>query len=451
MTNQTVATQTARSRLRRIREPRADVVLRTACYIISVLWCGATVFPIFWLLTSTFKDPVDVLKIPPVIIPRLPSQYTVRLDYSDVGIADPEELDWTLRRDLALVVWRVPDLMPRIHLGRIVGEAWMDGRKVGEAALRMFDYNEYRGQLWPTTRLSDRLIEKEMDRVHFATHLVLDLDGSLEAKDPGEATEFTAKVGQLFGDKINPVGRVAAVAERKDLVSLVNNYIDAWRGPRRRYPDLTMGSYFVNGMTITLSLIVSHWLVSGAAGYALSRLLGRKASRLMTLLFLATMMVPTATTLVPMYELVGRMGLHDTFWGVILPGVPGAFAIYLYKGFFDGLPQDLIDAARVDGASEYRIFAQLAVPLANNVFVVIALLTFLWAWNDFFWPLLILRSAKRHTFTLAIYFQMTSARLAPYLASAMALAVIAAVPTVLVFALFSRSIQQGLVWSGLKG
>jgi hypothetical protein len=74
-------------------------------------------------------------------------------------------------------------------------------------------------------------------------------------------------------------------------------------------------------------------------------------------------MVPTATTLVPLYELVGKMGLQDTYWGVILPGIPGAFAIYLYKGFFDALPQAILDAARIDGASEFGIYWRVVIPI----------------------------------------------------------------------------------------
>jgi multiple sugar transport system permease protein len=174
-------------------------------------------------------------------------------------------------------------------------------------------------------------------------------------------------------------------------------------------------------------------------------------SKIMTIFFLATMMVPSATTLVPLYEFVGKMGLVDTYWGVILPGIPGAFAIYLYKGFFDALPQDILDAARIDGASEYRIFARILAPMSRNVFTVIALLTFLWAWNDFFWPLLILRSTPKWTFTLAIYFAVNSVKNAQDVAPGMAMALMASLPTLLVFTIFSKSIQQGLIWSGLKG
>jgi ABC-type glycerol-3-phosphate transport system permease component len=125
-------------------------------------------------------------------------------------------------------------------------------------------------------------------------------------------------------------------------------------------------------------------------------------------------------------------------WSVILPGIPGAFAIYLYKGFFDALPQDIRDAAHIEGASEYRIFARIAVPMSRNVFTVIGLLTF---WNDSCWPLLILRSANYWPLTLAIHFTTTSMKQRAYLGSAMATSVVANLPTLIVLAISSRSIQ----------
>jgi multiple sugar transport system permease protein len=407
------------------------------------------------MFTNTFKDAVDIAKMPPVFLPSLPAAYTVRLDYSDMADLPPAELEAAIQEDLALVVWRVIDMMPRIHMGRLYVEAYVGERKVAEANLPKYTYDYYRGAIWPTTRLTDVLVLREVERgrAHFATNLAVDLSGTLTPFKAGNPeTDAAGSIAALFRDtKIGVKGHLAHVGERIHLPSLINAYVTAWRAPGRRYPNLSMYNYFVNGLTITGALILSHLLISGGAGFALSRLLSPKMSKIMTIFFLATMMVPSATTLVPLYEFVGKMGLVDTYWGVILPGIPGAFAIYLYKGFFDALPQDILDAARIDGASEYRIFARILAPMSRNVFTVIALLTFLWAWNDFFWPLLILRSTPKWTFTLAIYFAVNSVKNAQDVAPGMAMALMASLPTLLVFTIFSKSIQQGLIWSGLKG
>jgi ABC-type glycerol-3-phosphate transport system permease component len=437
-----------------IRDAKGDRLLRVFCYIVSFVWCGFTIFPIFWMFTSTFKDAVDVMRMPPVFFPSVPAAYTIQLDYADMADVPSSELDEIIREDLALAVWRVIDMMPRIHMGRLHVEAYMGDRKVAGAYLPKYTYTYYRAT-WPTQRLTDALVLREVERgrAHFATNLEIDLDGSLRPFRTGNPdTESAGKIADLFlGEQIGTRGRLVSVYERVHLGSLINSYVDAWRAPGRRYPGLSMFNFFTNGLIITGSLILCHMFISGGAGYALSRLLSPRLSRFMTIFFLATMMVPMATTLVPLYELVGKMGLLDTYWGVVLPGIPGAFAIYLYKGFFDALPQDILDASRIDGASEYRIFAQILAPMSRNVFTVIALLTFLWAWNDFFWPLLVLRSTPRWTFTLAIYFSINSIKQAEGVASGMALATMASLPTLLVFTIFSKSIQQGLIWSGLKG
>ncbi len=434
-----------------LTEPRSDRMLRFACYVVSLIWVGFTLFPIYWLLTSTFKDPVDVMKMPPDMLPRLPSTYTVQLDFTEVAKENPASLEQVIREDMALAAWRVPDLMPRIHLGKVAVEGFVDGRKVADAAMPLYQYEQYRGHLWVTQRLSDRLVLRELDLAHFPTGLEIALDGALKPRPVGDATEFSDKVADLFGSEIGVTSRLLRVAERRDPWSLVNNYVTAWQTPGRRYPGLTIGQYFSNSVKITGTEIVLQWVLSGLSAYALSRLLTPGWARMWTIFFLVTMMVPSVTTLIPTYEMVGKMGMQDTLWGVILPSIPNPFSIYLFKGFFDALPQELFDAARIDGASEFRIFSRITMPMSKNVFTVIGLLTFLSSWNAFFWPLLVLRSPINHTFNVAIYFSMASARQDGSLGSAMATAVIAALPTVIVFAIFSRSIQQGLVWSGLKG
>jgi ABC-type glycerol-3-phosphate transport system permease component len=435
-----------------IRESWQDRVYRAVCYILSTLWVGFTLFPLVWLLGSTFKDPVDVLKMPPDFLPTIPREYTVRLDFSAVAAENPEQLEQAIREDLALTVWRVPDYLAAIHLGRIVAEGYIDGRKVAEAYVDTHNYSFYRGQLWVTQRISDNLVKKELDRALIPVHLRIDLDGSLRPKKLGETSEFTAQVAEMYGTEVQTTSQLINVTARKHWPAILNNFISAWRAPSRLYKGMTFIDYIANGLKITIADILLQWLVSGLAAYALSRILSQRYARLWTMYFLVTMMVPGIATLIPLYGMVGKLGLHNRLLGVILPSIPGAFSIYLFKGFFDALPGELFDAARIDGASEFSIFFKIAMPISKNVFIVIGLLTFLSGWNAFFWPFLVLRTPNVWTFTIAIYMAMGgSGSAGAQYGNAMAMAVMASLPTVLVFALFSRTIQQGLVWSGLKG
>ena len=435
-----------------IRVSAADRVYRVACYVISTIWVMFVIFPIIWLLGSTFKDSVDVMKMPPDLLPRAPLHFTVRLDFSEVAKQQPGQLEQIIKEDLALATWRVPDYLSAIHYGAISAEAYIDGRKVAETYLNGSVYADNRGKLWKTQRISDRLVRRDVDAAAELAGFTIDLNASMPASPASATSEYTEQVAAMFGKETQPAAKLIGVAEQPYLLGMLNNFINAWQAPGKVVKGMTFAGYLANSLTITLAEIAMQFVISGMAAYALSRMLSRRWSRVWTIFFLITLMVPGIATLIPTFALIGSMGLHDTLLAVILPGIPGAFSIYLFKGFFDALPGELFDAARIDGASELQTFTRLAVPMSKNVFAVIGLMTFLGSWNNFFWPYLVLRRPHVWTFPIAIYMSAggSGAANANY-GIAMASAVIAALPTVLVFAIFSRSIQQGLVWSGLKG
>ena len=435
-----------------IRMSRADKAYRTICYVVSIVWVSFVVFPIIWLVGSTFKDSVDVMKMPPDLIPRPPLYFIVRLDFSDVARQQPDKLEQTIKSDLALATWRVPDYLAAIHYGAISAEAYVDGRKVAETYLDGATYTDNRGKLWKTQRVSDNLVTRDADKALAVSNFKLDLANSLPSSGATETSEFTQQVADMFGPVTKPTSHLIGVVEQNYWLGIFNNFISAWMAPSKVVKGMTYAGYLANSLSITLAAIVLQFIFSGMSAYALSRILSRKWSQVWTIFFVVTMMVPGITTLIPLFALVGSMGLHNTLLAVILPGIPGAFSIYLFKGFFDALPSELFDAARIDGASEFQTFTRVAVPMSKNVFAVIGLMTFLGSWNDFFWPFLVLQRPNVWTFPVAIYMAAGGSGTAnSAYGIAMASAVIAALPTVLVFAVFSRSIQQGLVWSGLKG
>ena len=435
-----------------IRRSRADKIYSIFCYVISTIWVIFVLFPIVWLLGSTFKDSVDVMKMPPDLLPRVPLQYVVKLDFSDVAKQKPDELEQTIKTDLALATWRVPDYLSAIHYGAISAEGYVDGKKVAETYLNGITYTDNRGKLWKTQRISDNLVKRSVDQALAVADFQMDLNGSLPASGATETSEFTTQVTALFGDVTKPASHLISVTQQPYWLGMLNNFVNAWVAPSKVVKGMTYAGYLANSTSITMATIALQFVVSGLAAYVLSRMLSRKWSRIWTIFFLATLMVPGITTLIPTFAMVGSMGLNNTLLAVILPGIPGAFSIYLFKGFFDALPGELFDAARIDGASEFQTFTRIAVPMSKNVFAVIGLMTFLGSWNDFFWPFLVLQRPNVWTFPVAIYMAAggSGAANASY-GIAMASAVIAALPTVIVFAVFSRSIQQGLVWSGLKG
>ena len=184
----------------------------------------------------------------------------------------------------------------------------------------------------------------------------------------------------------------------------------------------------------------------------MSRLVAKKIANILMTLFIATMMIPNIVYIVPLYSMIQRFSLKDNFLSVILPGVPNAIALVLFKGFFDDLPKELVEAARIDGASEYSIYFRMIIPLSYSVFGIITILVFTGNWNDIMWPTMVLSDTKVQTFSVVINRMMgniVNGSLDYPLVLAMS--AIAALPTFILFAFFQKQMTKGLVFSGVKG
>ncbi|WP_372467403.1 carbohydrate ABC transporter permease [Microbacterium maritypicum] len=165
----------------------------------------------------------------------------------------------------------------------------------------------------------------------------------------------------------------------------------------------------------------------------------------------ATMFLPPIVTLVPLYYLVNSMGLSDTYLGVMLPWLANAFGIFLMRQFIRDIPDELIEAARMDGAGEFRIVWQFVVPLLKPAIVTLAVFMFVYAWNNFIWPLSILRSEALYPVVLTLNRLMSYTMSFEYQNVVLAGAIIASLPTLLVFLVTQRVFVAGIAASGVKG
>ena len=186
----------------------------------------------------------------------------------------------------------------------------------------------------------------------------------------------------------------------------------------------------------------------GAAGYAFAHFQFR-GKALLFLYFLAGMMIPPQVILIPAFKMMSLLGLVNTYYSVILTyfaWVP--FAIYFFRAYFAGIPKELVEAARIDGASELSIFFRIMLPLARPAFVTVAIIYFVWIFNDFMWPLVYLNNNEVRTVTLGMMnFQGQYSSATTLKTAAL---ILATLPPVIVFLIFSRQIQGGLVDGALK-
>lgn len=211
------------------------------------------------------------------------------------------------------------------------------------------------------------------------------------------------------------------------------------------------GITFRNTLFITIVSLIGHIGSSTIVAYGFARFRFPYRDTLF-LVLLATLMLPFAVLLIPVYIVYKEIGWINTFYPLIVPNFFGsAFFIFICRQFFLGIPQDLLDAAKIDGASELRIFTQVMIPLAKPAIIVIAILSFQSSWNDFFGPLIYLQEPELHTLAIGLYkFQSLPGQGGIY-NQQMAASLMMTVPVLIVFFLFQKQFIQGANISGMKG
>lgn len=188
--------------------------------------------------------------------------------------------------------------------------------------------------------------------------------------------------------------------------------------------------------------------ISALAGYALSRL--RFAGRTMLIsLIIASIMIPGQILIVPLFQLMLSLNLVDTLWGIILPQVVAAPMVFILKKFFDQIPFELEEAALMDGASRFRIFRSIVLPLSRPILGAVAIFVFIGAWNNFLWPFIVVNDAN--LMTLPTGLQTVISAYGIQYAQNMAQAVLAALPLIVVFMFFQRQIIKGIATTGIAG
>jgi multiple sugar transport system permease protein len=220
--------------------------------------------------------------------------------------------------------------------------------------------------------------------------------------------------------------------------------------------------WFINSAIVATSVTALQLFFNSLAAYVFAkrRFPGRDV---IFLLFLATMMVPPTVTLIPNYLVLkhiplfggndifglGGHGWLDSYYGLILPGSVSAFGIFLLRQYMRSIPDELLDAARIDGASEFKIFWSVVLPLCRPALAAMAIFTFTYAWEDFFWPLIIVSDSDLYTAPLGLALFVTKNRTSWDML--MAGSVIATLPMIVVFMIFQRNFIRGISLSGLKG
>ncbi|MBT2499215.1 carbohydrate ABC transporter permease [Agromyces sp. ISL-38] len=214
----------------------------------------------------------------------------------------------------------------------------------------------------------------------------------------------------------------------------------------RLFTELEFGRYLANTL-IVVAIGGIGLLFMAMAGYAFAKYDFRGKGGLFFLV-IATMMIPVQVTMIPTYLILNGFRLTNTLVGIALPTLVSGFGIFLFRQFMATIPTELLEAARIDGAGELRIFLMIVLPISKPILAVQAVLTFIAGWNSFLWPLII--ASDQNLYTLSVGLALLNQQLAVNPSLQMAAASVQVVPILIVFIIFQRYVVQGFALSGLK-
>lgn len=218
------------------------------------------------------------------------------------------------------------------------------------------------------------------------------------------------------------------------------NYAKAWQ-------SAPFPRFFLNSLVMTTGIVLSQTLCSAMAGYAFARM--RFPGRdVLFFLVLGTMMIPFPVTLIPSFLVVNALGWIDTYNALIIPRAVSAFAIFLFRQFFLSLPRELEEAAIMDGAGRFTLFFRVVLPLSTPVIAASAIFSFLFAWNDFLWPLIVTNST--HMRTVQVGLALFQGQYGVFWTLLTAAATIVTLPAILAFVAAQKQFIQGITNTGLK-
>jgi multiple sugar transport system permease protein len=209
-----------------------------------------------------------------------------------------------------------------------------------------------------------------------------------------------------------------------------------------------IGTYFANSLIVSVCTVVGNLLFCSMVGYALAKL-DFPGKRLLFGTVMVTLMVPGVVTFVPLFVLVARLHMVNSYPALILPFVTSPLGVFLMRQFLQSVPDELIEAARIDGAGEFAIFGRVVLPLCGPPLATLAVLTFMGSWNNFLWPLVVAQQQDRYTLPVALSLYSTGQHATDY-GLLLAGSVIVIAPVILLLVVAQRWFIQGIASTGIK-
>ena len=496
----------------KVKLGKTSRIFRILSYVFTIAWLLALYFPIYWMFVTLTKDPVEASSTVPSFTFTVPNDYQIALDTTGaegyVGKSE-EEQEQQFQYEALDILWMTMKRSLNISANSIEVVRVENGVILGKAKLKALTYSTW----WNKTELDE---EGNVKNLLFADDITENLitnwyeayinkDGKYQdengewkkssyqgyAEKYGRLLSLLEEDGYSYGieenyktrrqsDKSsdlskyletalgyneesnflaerqrirNVTGELFEVSYRKNFGGIFNAFVRAI-GVYASYVESLLGIalFYWNSIKLAAIQVFATCLFTAACSYAMACLVSKRTSQLLFYVLMVTMMIPSVTNVIAMYNFWLRLDLKNTVWPFFFMAMGSPWWIIIFRGVFGNMARELREAAKIDGAGEIRIFFQIMIPLAQSMLIVLGLQTFVSSWNSYFWEKLLLEEKSMWNLTLLVQDSMkrtdTSGR--PDVGLNMAVALIAAVPTLFVFSFCQKYLVQGLTFDGLK-
>jgi ABC-type glycerol-3-phosphate transport system permease component len=454
---------------------RTTRLARVLVYTLATIWMVGMLVPFYYTMVEATADRSAQNEVPPRLTFRLAKVAYVSLDMTNfvkAQLAKPGvNLEEAIKGEIAVAATRPLYLEASLEAVHVI--ASVNGKVIAEGEVPEWNLTKYNTQ-WINMGPDRARTDADLVFTYFNIKYYPDV---LTGKTPGVSAPWysTPKVGSLDETLTNDIKQDGAITSNYSvsIQGSVAHMFDGFLmaiGPKELWSNFGQGSvprWFFNSMVYALGVILMQLSISALAAYALSRLWPRKTAYWLELFFLATMMLPEILLFLPLVLMMQNfpfptvpftslklpgVNLMNTYWAMILPHAAWAFSILLFRGFFDQLPDELFQAARMDGANELQIFGTIALPLSGPIYATMTIFTFMAIWTDFLWPYLVTNKSVMWTLSIGLFTQSGAGGATggdPRVSMSMAL--ISAIPPLFIFLFFQRYLVKGIAYTGLKG
>ncbi|MHA0857127.1 carbohydrate ABC transporter permease [Paenibacillus sp. CMAA1364] len=438
----------------------SDRLLQITAYVITIAFVICMMYPFVYTISNAAKDNLKIYDVPPKILPDAAQSISIVMDYSDMAGKNEQDLLEMVLRDNTLAMFTTNYEFPRdsifeFEVYGVMNDTTIFYSRAHKMKLELIrDFGVYQNSVVSSDVLlhGDRYIRAN-DSIGYEFNLSgLDKRPALDQRE----NTYTSSLTNLLSDKYPTSGKFTVSAVSKQNILLLESFKYYFQLPSYVYannPTIAKYSFLtfvLNSFIVIGWAIVTQVILSSVSAFVISRLLGPKAGRIVLLYFLGAMMIPFASIMLPQLIMYKNMGFYNNYGALLLPFLyPFGFYIYLFKGFFDRIPGDYFEAAKLDGASNLYLYSKICMPLSKPIISLIALQTFIGNWNDFFWAWMVTEDQKLWTLNVALYnLSMNGSTKQNFI---LGLSLITIIPVIILTALSSKQLKKGIMDSGVKG